>query len=472
MDMVKKIKNLPDSPGVYLFLDDKGRVIYVGKAKRLKQRVASYFRRGKVRHARLELLVSKIRDIRIVRASSEAEALIYEAGLIKDHRPKFNIELRDDKSYPFLKLTLNEEYPRLFLTRGKLADDAAYYGPYVDVKLLKEALSFMKKVFPLRSCRRLHKKVCLEYHIGQCPGPCCGKVTKKEYSRPLGQLVAFLEGRKDDLIRSLENDMRVFSREKEYEKALVVKRRVAALTAVQQLHDRSARPMFGELEELQNTLAMTAPPVVIECFDISNTGGTQAAGSMVKFVAGKPDRAGYRRFRIKNVIGANDYSMIREVVRRRYTRLSRDGGRFPDLVIIDGGRGHLSSAEAELRDLGLKQITVVAIAKEFNHLYTRSRKQPIRLSPGSRLLLLIQRVRDEAHRVAIEYHRKLRQKKAFESGLREIKGIGEARERRLMEKFGTLNNIRKATVEEIKEAGIARAAALAVVKSFQLKADS
>ena len=466
MDMAKTIKNLPDSPGVYIFLDAKGHIIYVGKAKRLKRRVVTYFRRGKSRDARLELLVKEISDIRIVRSSSEAEALIYEAGLIKDHQPRFNIDLRDDKSYPFLKLTLNEEYPRLFLTRRKLNDGAEYYGPYVNVKLLKEALSFMKRVFPLRSCNRLHKKICLEYHIRQCPGPCEGRVTKKEYSRTITQLTAFLKGRKGDLIRSLETDMLEFSKRKEYEKAQIAKQRISALTAVQQLHDRSAHPMFGELEELQNALAMKVPPAVIECFDISNIGGMQAVGSMVRFVEGRACRADYRRFRIKSVIGVDDYSMIREVVRRRYARLLRDGKRLPDLVIIDGGKGHLSSAEKELRALGLEQIEIVSIAKEFNHLYTLVRKQPIRLSPGSRLLLFIQRIRDESHRVAIEYHRKLRTKRTFESGLGGIRGIGPVRERKLMEKFGTLDDIRKATVEELERSGIGIQAAQAVAESM------
>ncbi len=461
-----KIKGLPDTPGVYKFLDSKGRIIYVGKARRLRRRVASYFQPGRVTSGRLELLVSETRDIQFIRASSEAEALIYEAGLIKDHRPKFNIELKDDKSYPFLKLTVNEKYPRLFMTRRRLKDGAAYYGPYVNVKLLKEALSFMKRVFPLRTCRTPRKSVCLEYHIGQCLGPCEGKVSAEEYADMVEQLKTFLEGRKDDLIRALEERMKRFSREREYEKALFAKRRIEALTAVQQLHDRSRYPMFGELDELQNALGLPSLPVAIECFDISSITGKQAVGSMVRFVAGRPRKTDYRKFRIKMVEGMDDYSMIREVVRRRFSRLLEEGKALPDLVLIDGGKGHLAVAMKELSALGLGGVPVASIAKERNHLYAASLEHPIRLSPGSRLLHLIQRVRDEAHRFAITYHRRLRRKEKFETELRQISGVGPIREKLLLEKFGSIENIRNASRQELREAGLNKRAAKAIMDHF------
>ena len=204
-----KIKELPDSPGVYMFLDGKKKILYVGKARRLKKRVVTYFHPGRARDARLEMLVSEVRDIKIIRAASEAEALIYEAGLIKDHRPKYNIDLKDDKSYPFLKLTVNEEYPRIFVTRRRLSDGALYYGPYVNLTLLKQAVSFMKKVFPLRTCKRFHKTVCLEYHIAQCFGPCENKISKKDYGDIVKQLRQFLEGKKTDLIKALQSKMKL-----------------------------------------------------------------------------------------------------------------------------------------------------------------------------------------------------------------------------------------------------------------------
>ena len=462
----EKIKKLPDLPGVYKFLDSKKQVIYVGKAGRLKRRVSSYFQRGRARDARLELLVSEVRDIKFIRTSSEAEALIYEAGLIKDHAPKFNIELKDDKSYPFLKLTVNEPYPRLFVTRRRMGDGAIYYGPYVNVKLLRGALSFMKKVFPLRTCRRFKKSVCLEYHIGQCLGPCEGKVSQKEYAEIVSQLKKFLEGKKDDLMKDLKSKMNLFSKRQEFEKALAVKKRIEALTAVQQLHDRSQRPIYGELDELQNALALSDLPLVIECFDISNIGGKQAVGSMVKFVAGSPRKAEYRRFRIRSVGGIDDYSMIREVVRRRYSRLLGEKKAMPNLVLVDGGRGHLSVARGELHELGLDEVPVASIAKEHNHLYIEGRRRPIRLSPGSRLLLLIQRIRDEAHRFAITYHRRLRRGAKFDTQLRAIEGIGPKREKVLLKKFSSVSELKKASLEKLIKTGIDKKTAGKIAEYF------
>lgn len=451
-----------------MFLDAKRRIIYVGKAIRLRRRVASYFQPGRARDSRLERLASETRDIRFVRASSEAEALIYEAGLIKDHSPKFNIELKDDKSYPYLKLTVNEDYPRLFLTRKRTADGALYYGPYVELSLLKEALSFMKMVFPLRTCRKMAKKVCLEYHIGQCHGPCEGKISSKDYRAMVEDLRSFLEGRKDDLIRSLQERMARYSKEKEYEKALAVKNRLEALTAIQQLHDRASHPMYGELDELQNALALEKIPVKIECFDISNIAGQQAVGSMVRFVAGKADRSGYRKFKIRETSGIDDYSMIREIVRRRYKRLLEEKKELPDLVIIDGGKGHLFSARQELDALGIKSVPLAAIAKEHNNLYTENRAQPIRLSPGSRLLLLIQRIRDEAHRFAITFHRSIRSVHKLSTKLSGIKGVGPIKEKLLMEKFGSVASVRDASFQELLSAGVDKRTAKAVRDYFDL----
>jgi excinuclease ABC subunit C len=409
-DVLRKVKDLPSCPGVYKFLDSKGKVLYVGKAINLKRRVSSYFRKGRPLDPRISMLVDEVKDVDFIRASSEAEALIYEAGLIKDCAPKFNIELKDDRSYPFLKLTVNEKYPRLFVTRRKLNDGALYYGPYVEIKLLKEALSFMKKVFPLRSCRIMRKKLCLEYHIGQCLGPCDGKTTEKEYAL-LGERVrSFLEGKKDALLRGLEADMRSYSRKKEYEKALAVRNTIRALTAVRQYHDMATQPFFGELEEMRNVLGLSAVPEVIECFDVSNISGVYAVGAMVRFVSGLPSKSGYRKFRIKNLEGIDDYSMMREIVRRRYQRLIKEKKTLPDVVIIDGGKGHLSAALEVFKELGVTGVKLVSIAKEHNHLYIEGRALPLRLSPGSGLLFFVQRIRDEAHRFAITYHKHLRSK--------------------------------------------------------------
>ncbi|MFA6636964.1 MAG: excinuclease ABC subunit UvrC [Candidatus Omnitrophota bacterium] len=408
--IIKKVKELPGCPGIYKFLDKKGKVIYVGKAINLRKRVSSYFRKGKVFDSRLSLLVSEIKGIDIVKASSEAEALIYEAGLIKDLSPRFNVELKDDKSYPFLKLTVNEKYPRLFITRRKVNDGALYYGPYTDSKLLKEALVFMKKVFLLRSCRVLKKKICLEYHIGQCSAPCEKKISKEEYGLITARIRRFLEGKKDELVNGLEDDMKRYSENRQYEKALEAKNALKALTAVRQYHDMASHPVYGELDELRSVLGLEAEPDVIECFDVSNISGMYAVGAMVSFVSGKPSKSGYRKFRIKSVSGIDDYSMIREIVTRRYARLIKEKKPLPDIVMIDGGRGHLSVVEKVMEELGIKGVKLVAIAKEHNHLYVQGRRLPIRLSPGSGVLFLIQRIRDEAHRFAITYHRHLRSK--------------------------------------------------------------
>ncbi|MBF0216912.1 MAG: excinuclease ABC subunit UvrC [Candidatus Omnitrophica bacterium] len=375
-NLTDKLKSIPDSPGVYQYFDELGTLLYVGKAKSLKKRVASYFHRARAHDARIQNLVGEIRDIKYIVTASEEEAFIYEAGLIKDHKPRYNIELKDDKSYPYLKLTVNEEYPRLVLTRKRAPDGALYYGPYPNAGLLKKALSFMRKVFPLRSCVKLHKKVCLEYHMEQCPGVCEGKVPREAYISIVEQLRSFLEARKDGLISSLENEMKAASSDMEYERALKVKGRIEALTAVRSAYNRSGYPVFGELEELRNIARLNKDPRDIECFDISNISGRSAVGSMVKFTGGKPFKKGYRKFRIRTVPGADDYSMIREVVRRRYTRLIAEGVPLPDLVMIDGGKGHLSSAKEVLDSLGMEDVDIVSIAKEFDHLYTVKSGQP------------------------------------------------------------------------------------------------
>ncbi|MFH1846609.1 MAG: excinuclease ABC subunit UvrC [Candidatus Omnitrophota bacterium] len=461
-----KIKKLPDSPGVYKFFDLNGCLIYVGKAGSLKKRVSSYFQKSRVRDNRLELLVNKVENIEIIKTASEAEALIYEAGLIKDHRPKFNIELKDDKSYPFLKLTVNEAFSRLFITRRKIKDGAIYYGPYVNVKLLKEAVSFMKKVFPLRTCRCFHKTVCLEYHLDQCLGPCEARVSQEAYKEIVEQLKQFLEGRKDDLLFSLTEKMKQFSCEQQYEKARALKERIQALTAVRQLYDRAQYPMFGELDELKNVLRLAANPVIIECFDVSNISGKQAVGSMVRFLKGEGQKSEYKKFRIKTVKCIDDYSMIREVVRRRYKRLIAEEKALPDLVLIDGGKGHLAVAKQELDKLGLKYLAVASIAKEYNHLYTVFRSHPVRLSPGSRVLLLIQRIRDEAHRFAVRYHRVLRRSDKFDSELKKISGVGPVKERKLIESFGNVSAISRLLQEDLIKAGIDKRTAKAIVEYF------
>ena len=463
-----KLKKLSTSSGVYKFLDKKRKIIYVGKAKNLKKRVSTYFQKGRVRDNRLERLISEIYDVDIIETSSEAEALIFEAGLIKDYSPKFNIDLKDDKSYPYLKLTMNKEFPRLFITRRRVDDGATYYGPYANATLLKDAVAFIKKVFPLRNCKKFKKKVCLEYHIEQCLGPCENKISKKEYNNIVSNLKKFLEGKKENVIDRLQNEMKQYSSKKEYEKAIIIKQRIEALTSIRKFYNGTQKPMFGELDELQHVMGMKDMPIHIECFDVSNISGQDAVGSMVKFVGGKPKKTGYKKFKIKTKNSPDDYTMMREVVRRRYTRLVKEKKKLPDMILIDGGIGHLFSVKDELNKLGLRDMAVAAIAKEYNHLYVYPNKTPIRLSPGSRVLNLIQRIRDEAHRFAIFYHRNIRSKSSFLGTLREIKGIGLKKEKMLINRFGSIEAIGKADIKKLIGAGIDKKTAMDIIGAFKL----
>ncbi|MDB4349585.1 excinuclease ABC subunit UvrC [Omnitrophica bacterium] len=410
MDIKEEIKGFPSSPGVYIMKDARKRAIYIGKAGSLKKRVSSYFTRSST-SPRIDLLVSEVRSIDYIPTNSEAEALIYEASLIKSARPKFNIELKDDKSYPYLKLTLNEEYPRLFITRRKTNDGAVYYGPYTDVKLLRQALTFMRTVFPLRTCKRLGRRLCMNYHLLKCLGPCEERIGKKAYRRVVDELMLFLEGKRSLLLDELSRRMEKASRELNFEEATRIRNRIRSLSTV--VTKRGVPSPMDQIDELKFVLNLRRRPKRIEAFDISNIRGKEAVGSMVSFYDGDPDKNNYRKFRIKTVVVIDDYKMMREVVRRRYRRLLDEKRVLPDLIIIDGGRGHLTSALKELKALGIKKIPVIGIAKEFEHIYIPKRQLPVILPKDSSVLQLIRRIRDEAHRFARSYHLVLRKKKTF-----------------------------------------------------------
>ncbi|MDD3905921.1 MAG: excinuclease ABC subunit UvrC [Candidatus Omnitrophica bacterium] len=421
MDLKAKVRALPGSPGVYIMKDDDGQVLYVGKACNLKKRVSSYFQLGKKLNERLERLVRSVKDIEYLPASTEAEALIYENSLIKRLDPKYNVALRDDKSYPMLKLTANETFPRLFITRKRSDDGAVYYGPYSNAKLLKQAVIILRQIFPLRTCGKMPKSVCLDYHIKQCLGPCAGYVSDAEYAGIVAELKLFLEGRRAELLKSLAKKMAAASVKEDFEKAAELRGRIESLSAIKEDHI-SYKPL-GELDELRKILEIGRSLDVIEAFDVSNIMGSEAVGSMVCFHKGKPNKNEYRRFKIAGVSGIDDYAMMREIVRRRYSRLSEEHGRMPDLILIDGGRGHLAAASGELEQLGLANIPAIGIAKEFEHIYVRGKKSPIVLPGESKALHLLERIRDEAHRFAISYHKKLRSKKLKAS----FDEIGKAR---------------------------------------------
>jgi len=408
--MRQDINNLPHSPGVYIMKNVSGDVLYVGKANDLKKRVSSYFQKSRNHSRRIESLISQAAKIDFIPVSSSAEALIYENGLIKRFAPKYNVALRDDKSYPLLKLTVNEKFPRLIMTRvEEPGDGALYYGPYTSAKLLKEALRILQKLFSLRTCNKMPKKECLQFHIQQCLGPCTGKINEERYADLVVQLKLFLEGKRAQLLKFLSDKMKKLSSDERFEEASEYRNRLEALSAVKK-NRVSYRPMY-ELEELQKILGIKEKLERIEAFDISNIMGDQACGSLVYFYKGKPDKNEYRKFKIKTVSGINDYSMMREIVRRRYTRSIEEKKKLPDLIIIDGGKGHLGVALDELKKLGLEYLPAIGIAKEFERIYVRNKKEPIILPKESKALHLLERIRDEAHRFAIYYHKKLMSKR-------------------------------------------------------------
>ena len=413
MDIKKTLRNLPDSPGVYFMKKASGRVIYIGKARSLKKRVASYFTQ-KYLPRRIGLMVSEIKSIDYIRASSEAEALIYEAALIKSKQPKYNIELKDDKSYPYLKLTLSELYPRLIITRRKINDGSKYYGPYTNAGLLKGAVSFMRTVFSLRACKKIGKKPCINFHLKECPGVCTKNVSKKHYKKLVKELVLFLEGKRSKLLKKLSHRMEQASKKLDFEEAIRIRNQIRALSAV--VIRRSVPGPMDQIDELKFILSLRRKPRRIEAFDISNIRGKEAVGSMVSFYDGQPDKKMYRKFRIKTVVEIDDYKMMREVVNRRYRRLLDEKRPLPDLIVIDGGRGHLMSALKELNTLKILHIPAIGIAKKFEHIYVPKKQLPIILPKDSSVLQLIKRIRDEAHRFAKAYHIKLRRKKLLEPG--------------------------------------------------------
>jgi len=415
IDIKKKINNIPLTSGVYLMKDAASKIIYIGKAISLRKRVQSYFRISRGAKTKTDLLVSKIDHIDYIETDSEAEALILEASLIKRYDPKYNVELRDDKSYPFIEIT-GEEFPRISVQRPHVKKKRAkYYGPYVNPKLIREALTIIRKIFPFRTCDPFPDKECLDYHIGLCDAPCIQKISKREYAKHVKSVCLILDGKKDVLYRRLKKEMETLSMARKYEKAAKVRDQLRAIGAL--YSGTKDINYYKEAEQLQRALGLPRLPERIETIDVSNIIGNQAVGSMVSFLCGKPEKNNYRRFRIKEVKGIDDFKMIAEVVKRRYRRLRNEGAAFPDLIVIDGGKGQLSSALAELQMLEV-DIPIISLAKREEEVFLPKKREAIRLAMDSLGLKLLQRMRDEAHRFAISYHRQLRTK-----GL--LKGRGE-----------------------------------------------
>lgn len=402
-ELKDKVAGLPDTPGVYIFKDAEGRVIYIGKAKSLKKRVQSYFSR--FLNSKTQVMVLRIKDIEYKLCQTESLALLLEASLIHKYIPKYNVSLRDDKSFPLIKIT-NDDFPAICITRKRVADGSHYFGPYTSAGLLKEALKIIRKHFPFRSCEKMPQEARMYYHIGLAPLP--EKSSRKEYKKTIENIRLILEGRNEYLVKKLSQEMNSKSKEHKFEEAAKIRDQLLALSAISQSPGN-----FGidlELEGLKKMLKLKRLPERIEAFDISNIKGQEATGSMASFYKGIADKDNYRRFRIKTVDAIDDYKMLAEVVRRRYSRLVEEKAPLPDLILIDGGRAHLLTAQKELTALGL-YLPVVSIAKEEENIYTREGKPPMKLNSDTPALNLMRKVRDEAHRFAVAYHHILRRKK-------------------------------------------------------------
>jgi excinuclease ABC subunit C len=626
------LRRLPSAPGVYLMKGGDGRVLYVGKADSLRNRVRSYFGSRAPLDVRIERMVSEVADVEYIVTDTISEAFLLECNLIKEHRPRFNIRLRDDKSYPFVKITLGEDFPRIVRTRKLVRDGSRYFGPYASASSVDETLKLLRRIFPFRTCdleipdgKRVLERPCLLYHIKRCQGPCIQAIERAEYRATIERIVDFLEGRQEGIAAELRAEMRAHSDGLRYEQAAAARdklravertieqQKVAAFSRAEQdvvgmareegeaclqlfvirngkmigrehfivegargvtdgevltsflqqyyaaterppreihlpwlpadaaglatfLSDRRGTavalrvPERGEkrrmvalatqnavealareraewladagkrdaaLEELATALGLRQVPERIECYDMSNISGTSAVGSMVVFVNGRPEPREYRRFRIRSGDTPDDFRMMAEVLRRRFSRAARlrretgalslaavgadeapedardeaDGGpagervmeggwALPDLVIVDGGKGQLSAAVAVMHELELEDVPLAGLAKRFEELFVAKRRAPIVLPRNSQGLYLIQRIRDEAHRFAITYHRSVRSRTAMASVFDEVAGIGPVRKKALLKRFGSLRRIREASVDELVETpGITRSLA-------------
>lgn len=410
----KKVDSLPEAPGVYIYKDAGGNIIYIGKAKILKKRVQSYFHR--FLSGKTQALVSRIADLEYILTPTEFQAQLLEASLIKEKQPLYNISLKDDKSFPLIRIS-GDEFPVITICRnkdlGKRRNDAAvYYGPYANSRILRQALKAIRKIFGFRTCAVMPQKPCLYHRLRLCPAPCAGRISRREYAGIIQDIRLFLDSKYEELVDKLSFEMRRASEERRFEDAAALRDRIFALCAIGR--DRVRFTSADELEDLKKLARLKAMPLRIEGFDISNISGQDATGSMVSFYKGAPDKKNYRRFKIRTVSGADDYAMIREVVRRRYSRLAAEKKELPDLILIDGGRQHLAATLETLEGIGVS-CPVLSIAKEDENLYIKGMEKPVRLAYDTPALNLIRRVRDEAHRFARAYHHLLHKKKTFGS---------------------------------------------------------
>jgi len=585
-DLEEQLKALPARPGVYLFKDAGDNVLYVGKAASLYHRVGSYFGSSQDASPKLRRLVAQVAQFEFFVTDSEQEAILLECNLIKKYRPRFNVRLKDDKTYPYLKVSLGEDWPRVYITRRLENDGARYFGPYASAGSVRTTLALLRKLFPFRSCKKSitdsQSQPCLEYHIGRCLGPCTGAVTQEEYRQVIDQIVLFLEGKQEVIVRELRRNMAAAAKNLEFEKAALLRDQVQSVervierqkiaspdeemdviafaqardqayvlvysirngkllgresfvltgtqgegpvkimtSFVQQFyssapfipkqvllqHSLEDVPMVQQwlesqkrakvkvwvprrgvrkglvdmvaenarqgleqmriklltepevtakaLAELESELQLPRPPRRVECYDIADIRGTSAVGAMVVFEGGQPKRSHYRRFKIKTVPGANDYAMMQEVLWRRFRKAATEPigstwATVPDLVLIDGGKGHVNAAAEVVEQAQVGSVSCASIAKGNEAVFLPGMPDPIMLPRDSAGLYLLQRIRDEAHRFAQGYYHKVRHREVFRSALDGIPGIGAKRKRALLKKFRSVAAIRAASVEELR----------------------
>jgi excinuclease ABC subunit C len=461
----KKVSVLPHKPGIYLMKDRFGTVIYVGKARDLRKRVSQYFHPSRRMgwDLKFNALVEAIHDFDFHVVRSDPEAYLLEGKLIKEFHPRYNVSFRDDKRFLMLKVNLNDPIPIFTFTRLKKDDGARYFGPFANSGALRSTLALARRQFNLRGCRvfmpgEADYKHCLYAHLKYCTAPCVGNVTREQYLEQVIAACNFLEGQCREMQGQLEAEMKKAAANQDFEKAADLRDLIRDLKDTWRKTEKFARVPYNlplainpenDLVELAKILGLPVPPQRIEGFDISNISGTFAVASLVSFKHGRPDRVNYRRFKIKTVEGQDDFASMAEVVKRRYSRSLRESKSLPDLILIDGGKGQLGMACAELKKLGLEKIPVIGLAKEFEEIYLPGESKPLRLGLDHPAVKLLQRIRDECHRVANSYNAQLRLKRISESVLDEFPGIGERRKAALLKKFGSVQRLKTATLEQL-----------------------
>lgn len=458
-----KIQEIPAKPGVYVFRNSSGEVIYVGKAKSLRKRMASYFQpsRKQTADVKLRSLINSIVYFEYFSVNNEAEAYLLESRLVKQYTPRYNTELRDDKRFLLICLDPNENFPHLELTRLKKADGRIYFGPFPHARAVRQTMNYLARKYGLRTCTKPNcgpddRRHCLKKVIHACSQPCIGKIDQESYREKINEVISILRGNSSLIEKELEEKMRNAVTEQKFEEAgkwrdILQNIREVCRTAKTRNFDRArlATQSVDGVKALQEAIGLKHSPERIECFDISNIGGLLAVGSMVVFYKGRAVPKEYRRYRVRCKETADDFAMMAEVVGRRYRRLREEGKQMPDLVIVDGGRGQLNAAVQALEAENIPALPVIGLAKQYEEVYIPGRKTPLRISRHDAGLKLLQAVRDEAHRFALAYHRSLRNRRLSESVLNEIDGVGPKTKQALLKQFGSVKQLRQVEPEDI-----------------------